>query len=76
MRSLPPDFIEGRLLPLVIAFGCGVLLHKHFTAAELQAADARYAQALHEVENVRISCGLQPDPEAVLLRLTAGEVRQ
>lgn len=62
---------EQRLLPLVCAAGLGVLLTLHAADAEIAHWAAAYQQASAEVEHIRIACGLQPDPEAVAVRLAA-----
>ena len=68
--------ICGRiLLPLVGAFGCGVVVVLDATQAEIEHARAAARRAGDAVEHVRIACGLQPDPAAVAEMLALQETR-
>lgn len=71
MKLLDPQFIESKVLPVVLAFGLGVLVTGHAAQAELEAWADSHAAMSREVETVRVACGLQPDPEAVSAAYTA-----
>jgi len=64
-RFIEAEFIEGKVLPVVVAFGLGVLATTHAARAELDVWEDSYRTLVHEVDGLRITCGLQPDPEAV-----------
>ena len=58
--------ISGRiLLPLVIAFGLGLVIALEATQSEVEHWRAAARRAGDAVEHVRIACGQQPDPAAV-----------
>jgi len=68
MNPLPtvlrPEFIESRVLPVVVAFGFGVLVSG--IAGDLDAAQARIEarHAIEYAEQLRTQCGAQPDADA------------
>ncbi|AMO36707.1 hypothetical protein [Thauera humireducens] len=68
---LNAEFVESKVLPVVIAFGLGVLVTTHAARAEIDHWADTYGELLREVETVRIACGLQPDPDAVAAIYTA-----
>lgn len=70
-RFLSAGFVESKVLPVVIAFGLGVLVTTHAARAELERGAENYRDLVREVENMRIACGLQPDPDAVAAIYTA-----
>ena len=84
MKPLPTclraEFIESRVLPVVIAFGFGVLVSG--IAGDLDAAQARIEarNAIDYAEQIRTQCGAQPDADAVAQHLahhaTPYEVRK
>lgn len=59
---LAPAFIEGRVLPVVIAFGFGVLIHDIAGDAEVDRARIQARHAIEYADQVRALCGAQPDP--------------
>ena len=64
-KLLDADFVEGRVLPNVCAFGLGVVIALHAADAEVTAAHAAVRAMAVQVEQVRIACGAQPDPAAI-----------
>lgn len=73
MKYLDPQFIENKLLPVVVAFGLGVLVASHAATVELEAWADSYAALAQEVDLVRIACGLQPDPNQMTHLMTLPE---
>lgn len=59
------QFIEGRVLPVVIAFGLGVLVTSHAARAELDRWANTYGEVLTEVRALRVACGLEPDHDQI-----------
>ena len=68
MKPLPyflrAEFIESRVLPVVIAFGFGVLVSG--VAGDIDATQARTAarHAIDYAEQLRTQCGAQPGADA------------
>lgn len=61
-------FIESTALPLVLAFGMGVLVSTHGARAKEDAAASAYRAIADQVEAISIACcGLQPDPAAIAI---------
>ena len=84
MKPLPAflraEFVESHVLPVVVAFGFGVLVSG--IAGDIDAERARI-EARHAVlyaEQLRTQCGAQPDADAVAQHLanatTTFEVRK
>lgn len=71
MKYLDPQFLETKVLPVVLAFGLGVLVASHAAVVELEAWADSYAALAQEVDLVRIACGLQPDPAAIAATFVA-----
>lgn len=68
--------ICGRiLLPLVIAFGLGLVVALEATQSEVEHWRSAARRAGDAVEHVRIACGFQPDPAAVAEMLVLQEAR-
>ena len=76
MKPLPTclraEFIESRVLPVVIAFGFGVLVSG--IAGDLKAQRIEEERAIHrttvmllldELSTARTACGAQPDSDAI-----------
>jgi hypothetical protein len=71
------DAAEQRALPLVCAFGLGVLVALHGADAEIAAVHDTVRALDVQLEHARIVCGAQPDPDAIAATLAAhvAEVR-
>ncbi len=65
MNILDTRFWESKVLPVVIAFGLGVLATSHAATLELEARANSYNELAREVEAMRFACGLQPDPDVL-----------
>jgi hypothetical protein len=70
---LAPAFVEGRVLPLVLAFAFGVLVHDIAGDAEVDRARIQARQTAIYAEQVRALCGAQPDPERAVHALANQE---
>lgn len=68
------DYCGRVVLPLVIAFGLGLVVALEATQSEVDHWRDAYRAALVKVEYARIVCGAQPDPAAVAEMLTLQEV--
>lgn len=68
-RFLRAEFVESRVLPVVVAFGFGALVSG--IAGDLDAAQARIEarHAIDYAEQLRTQCGAQPDADAVAQHL-------
>lgn len=68
-RFLRAEFVESRVLPVVVAFGFGVLVSG--IAGDLDATQARIEarHAIDYAEQLRTQCGAQPDADAVAQHL-------
>ena len=73
MKYLDPQFLETKVLPVVVAFGLGVLVASHAAVVELEAWADSYAALAQEVDLVRTACGLQPDPSQLAYSMTLPE---
>ncbi|MDX9717210.1 MAG: hypothetical protein RBT67_07540 [Thauera sp.] len=60
-----------RALPMVCAFGLGVLIALHAADAEIDSLRTAVVALADQVEHTRIACGAQPDPDAVSAALAA-----
>ena len=60
-----------RALPVVCAFGLGVVVALDAARADHERWAEIYGDLLRQVETVRIACGAQPDPEAIAATLAA-----
>lgn len=73
MKPLPTclraEFIESRVLPVVLAFAFGVLVHDIAGDAEVDRARIQARQAFLYADQVRALCGAQPDPERAVQAL-------
>lgn len=70
-KLLESDFVEGRLLPFVCAFGLGVVIALHAADAKIDSLRTAVVALADQVDHARIACGAQPDPEAVAATLAA-----
>jgi len=68
---LDADFVESRALPVVCAFGLGVLIALHAAEAEIDSLRTAVVALADQVEHARIACGAQPDPDTVATTLAA-----
>lgn len=75
-RFLRAEFVESRVLPVVIAFGVGVLVSG--ITGDLKAQRIEEERATHrttvmllldEISTARTACGAQPDADAVAQHL-------
>lgn len=66
---LAPACIEGRVLPVVVAFAFGVLVHDIAGDAEVDRARIQARQAFLYADQVRALCGAQPDPDRAVQAL-------
>ena len=65
-----------RALPVVCAFGLGVVIAVDAGEAERDTLRAAVRALVDQVEHTRIACGAQPDPEAVSAVLAAARTAQ
>ncbi len=65
-----------RALPVVCAFGLGVVIALNATEVERDTLRATVRALADQVEHTRIACGAQPDPEAVAAVLAAARTAQ
>ncbi len=65
-----------RALPVVCAFGLGVVIALNATEVERDTLRATVRALADQVEHTRIACGAQPDPEAVSAVLAAARTAQ
>ena len=79
-RFLRAEFIESRVLPVVVAFGFGVLVSGIAGDLDVELARVEARQAIEYAEQLRTQCGAQPDADAVAQHLahhaTPYEVRK
>ncbi|MFT3759013.1 hypothetical protein [Thauera sp.] len=75
MKILDTDFWETKVLPVVVAFGLGVLATSHSAVIELEARAEAYHELAQEVDAMRFACGLQPDAD-VIFHMAMQEVPQ
>ena len=68
-RFLRAEFVESRVLPAVLAFAFGVLIHDIAGDAEIDRARIQARQAFMYAEQVRALCGAQPDPDRAVQAL-------
>ena len=65
-----------RALPVVCAFGLGVVIAVDAGEAERDTLRAAVSALVAHVEHTRIACGAQPDPEAVSVFVAAAPAAQ
>ena len=65
-----------RALPVVCAFGLGVVITVNAGEAERDTLRAAVSALVAHVEHTRIACGAQPDPDAVSAVLAAARTAQ
>lgn len=64
-----------RALPVVCAFGLGVVITVNAGEAERDTLRTAVRALADQVEHVRIACGAQPDPDAVAAVLAAARMQ-
>ena len=65
-----------RALPVVCAFGLGVVIALNATEVERDTLRDTVRALADQVEHTRIACGAQPDPDAVSDVLAAARTAQ
>ena len=65
-----------RALPVVCAFGLGVVITVNAGEVERDTLRATVRALADQVEHTRIACGAQPDPDAVSVFVAAAPAAQ
>jgi len=65
-----------RVLPMVCAFGLGVVIALEAGDTERETLRAAVVSLADQVEHTRIACGAQPDPDAVSVFVVAAQVQR
>ncbi|MDG3063283.1 hypothetical protein ACFQ4M_15795 [Thauera mechernichensis] len=65
-----------RVLPMVCAFGLGVVIALEAGDTERETLRAAVVSLADQVEHTRIACGAQPDPDAVSAVLAAARMQE